>query len=680
MLYNYVGVAAFAGLGVLMVIVPINSWASKKIEAFQGRQLAAKDQRIKLMSEVLPGVKVLKMYAWEIPFMESIRKVRDREVKMLNYGAYLWGVVVFTFSSTPGMMALAMFMTFCYGTGDEALTAEKIFVSLTLLNMIRIPLLILSLTIFNTVNMVVSFRRIGEFLNAEELGHARSKPDQPPRNPDNSIEMANSSYTWDDTCTTTLSNINLDIKNGELVAVVGLVGAGKSSLLSAMLGEMICLGEPAKVSGTTAYVAQQAWIQNLTVKGNILFGRAFRREFYDRVVRACGLLPDLKTLAAGDETEIGENGLNLSGGQKQRVALARAVYSDSDVYLLDDPLAALDAHVGQDVFRDVIGPGGLLDGKTRVLVTHNLTILKKVDTVLVMSDGKLAERGSYKELAGTKGGSFSDFLSQFSSGGDTTDPTDDLSEGSIESEDQPSSVHFDASDEKTPVAENDLPRQEMARLTEDESAAIGSVKWSVYLDYIRAIGRSFFTLTFVLYFISEGLIASANYSLTVWTNEPDTAGTTGRYMALYGGLSAAQSIIGLFKVVALFVACVNAACVIHENLLGKVMHSPMLFFDSTPSGRIINRFSSDVDVVDQTLPPQIDDFVACFMEMLFILLVISYSTPLFLATVPFLAAIFYFVQVFYLASSRQLRRLDMVSRSPVFSHFAETISGIVDNS
>ena len=239
-----------------------------------------------------------------------------------------------------------------------------------------------------------------------------------------------------------MSKIDVEIKHGELVAVVGLVGAGKSSFLSAILGEMIKLQGDVRRSGRTAYVAQQAWIQNLTVRNNILFGKTHEDTLYSKVIEKCCLATDIQQLPAGDATEIGENGINVSGGQKQRIALARAVYQQADVYLLDDPLAALDAHVGKAVFNDVLSNTGILKDTTRVLVTHNLSALKHVDRILVLREGRLEENGSFEQLLHNKG-PFSEFLKNH-----LINPTEEDKETIMEISSVVGDVHISSSLEK----------------------------------------------------------------------------------------------------------------------------------------------------------------------------------------------------------------------------------------
>lgn len=221
------------------------------------------------------------------------------------------------------------------------------------------------------------------------------------------IVIENGTFAWE--TEDILKDINMRVENNSLTAVVGTFASGKSSLISAILGEMQKLSGSVNVHGKIALVSQQAWIQNSTLQNNILFGKSLNREFYDKVTEACALLPDFDILPGGDLTEIGEKGINLSGGQKQRVSLARAVYSDADIYLLDDPLSAVDSHVGKHIFEQVIGPQGLLKHKTRLFVTHGITFLSETNNILVMKGGKISESGSYQELLAKKG-AFAEFL------------------------------------------------------------------------------------------------------------------------------------------------------------------------------------------------------------------------------------------------------------------------------
>ena len=468
-------------------------------------------------------------------------------------------------------------------------------------------------------------------------------------------------------------------------------------------------------------------------------------------------------MPAGDKTEIGENGLNLSGGQKMRVALARAVYQRADLYLLDDPLAALDAHVGRDVFDAIIGPQGLLAGRstTRILVTHSVAVLKHMDRIVVMREGTTAETGTFSELLASQG-PFAEFLRDHhteDSDGDVpkagghrahSPPVDRLSRSldtsvgssfipcsdnghggdlsfarhwgspcqisspyrrqrpkrqlrsvsecggdtgsvsrqrlmtsSVGSDDIPELLRtFSKSPLILPPVEaignHSIPVEAAgSRLTEDEEALTGQVKMKIYIKYIQAIGCIVFAGNLLMYFVSEGLILGSSFVLYLWSDDPqrDTVDARNHYMLVYGGMGLAQTVMFYAKELVLFLACAEASRKIHATLLERIMHKPMAFFDTNPTGRIINRFSADVDSVDQMIPFQLDDVLNCLVEVVGIIVLISYSTPLFLVLMAPVSILYWVLQKFYIGSSRQIRRLDSITKSPVFSHFAETIVG-----
>ena len=307
-----------------------------------------RDMRMKAMNEILPGIKVLKLYAWEEPFVDRVKDFRAKEISVMKLAYKIFIVCCnFTFSCAPFFVTVAVFGIYALTNPQDPLTAEKIFVSITLFGLIRVPLIMLPFAVIDTVKMMVSIRRLDAFLKADELDP--TAVERRTLDSGNAVELDNASFSWtEDKVGPDLVDLNWSASKGSLVAVVGMVGSGKSSLVSALLGDMrSCSGSVRIGASTVAYVPQQAWIQNLTVRENIIFGGEEKKEAYEEVIRACALTDDLEMLAAGDATEIGENGINLSGGQKQRVSLARAVYAKADLYLFDDPLSAVDAHVGQ---------------------------------------------------------------------------------------------------------------------------------------------------------------------------------------------------------------------------------------------------------------------------------------------------------------------------------------------
>ena len=295
-------------------------------------------------------------------------------------------------------MALVSFATFVLSDPNNILDANTAFVSLSLFNLLRVPLNVLPVLIVTMVQCEVSLKRINQFINADELSPNAVKHDP---NYEDAVTIEKGTFSWDketneDEHQITLQDINLRVPEGSLVAVVGSVGSGKSSLVSAMLGEMETISGMVNTKGKIAFVPQQAWLKNATLKDNILFGKRFKKDLYKKVLECCAMTTDLKVLPGGDETEIGEKGINLSGGQKQRISLARAVYNNCDLYLLDDPLSAVDSHVGKHIFEHVIGPEGLLKKKTRVLVTHGVGFLTQVDKIFVLKNGRISEDGTYE--------------------------------------------------------------------------------------------------------------------------------------------------------------------------------------------------------------------------------------------------------------------------------------------
>ena len=588
--------------------------------------------------------------------MAAIGSIRGQEIAVLRWIAKLWALVNLTFASVPFLMTLATFLTYIYSDANNELTADLIFVSLSLFNLIRTPLTLFPLALMDTIKLFVSIRRINDFLNAEELEEFSNNKEKEAAVKDSeyAIEVTEGSFTWMDREQPTLQEISLNVPTGSLVGVVGPVGAGKSSLLSALLGEMACVKGKFNLRGSRALLAQQPWIQNLSLRDNILFGRPHESGRYEEVVRACGLEPDLALMTAGDQTEIGENGINLSGGQKQRVALARLVYQQAQVNLLDDPLAALDAEVGRAVFERVLGREGLLGRSTRLLVTHSQAVLQHLDSVVVVKEGRVVAQGPYRELVDS--GALAGLLAQGRENG------------------QQGNEMQKKEKQDGPLAEAE---EDTSRLTGDEEAQTGQVGWAVYLKYIRAIGLSVFCFNFFMYFICEGLGTGANYILSRWADDPSAnqEATRNRYLLLYSGLGVLQTSLFFLKELTLFLACAAASRTIHKDLLEKVMHKAMGFFDSNPTGRILNRFSSDIDTVDSTIPFQMDDLMNCLLEVSAILVIIVYTTPYFLLILLPLALFYLLLQQLYIASSRQIKRLDMISKSPIFSHFSETVTG-----
>ncbi|XP_063922509.1 multidrug resistance-associated protein 1 isoform X6 [Zophobas morio] len=707
-LWDILGPSVLAGLAVMIILIPINGYIANKVKVLQIKQMKNKDERVKLMNEVLSGIKVLKLYAWEPSFEKQILKIRGKEIQVLKEAAYMNAGTSFIWSCAPFLVSLVSFGTYVLVDENNVLDASKAFVSVSLFNILRFPLSMLPMMISNLVQAMVSIQRINKFMNAEELDPTSVTHDSSETAP---LVIENGSFNWDDD--PTLKNINLRLEKNTLTAVVGSVGSGKSSLVSAFLGEMDKTSGRVNTLGSIAYVAQQAWIQNASLRDNILFGKSFDKALYDKVVEACALTPDFAMLPAGDQTEIGEKGINLSGGQKQRVSLARAVYANSDIYFLDDPLSAVDSHVGKHIFEQVIGPEGLLKHKTRVLVTHGITYLPQTDKIVVLKDGEVSECGTYQQLLDKKG-AFSEFLLQHINEVEEDEEELDalknqlsgtavseeiskklsrhrsrVSESVSETGSDQTSLSLqrqksvDSADRSlrhrsSSVEEPKKPPVKGDKLIEVEKTETGSVKWSVYKHYLKSIGLFLTFATIFLNMLFQGFSIGSNVWLGVWADDNVTdSGTRDFYLGIYGALGLGQAVAVLLSALTLFIGSLNGAQLLHQLLLSNILRVPCTtFFDVTPVGRILNRFSKDVDTLDNILPMTIRGWITCFFSVLGTLVVISYTTPIFISVIVPIGILYYFIQRFYVATSRQLKRLESVSRSPIYSHFGETITGV----
>uniref|UniRef100_A0A8D0WLZ2 Multidrug resistance-associated protein 1 n=2 Tax=Sus scrofa TaxID=9823 RepID=A0A8D0WLZ2_PIG len=706
LLWLNLGPSVLAGVAVMIFMVPLNAVMAMKTKTYQVAHMKSKDNRIKLMNEILNGIKVLKLYAWELAFKEKVLAIRQEELKVLKKSAYLAAVGTFTWVCTPFLVALCTFAVYVTIDKNNILDAQKAFVSLALFNILRFPLNILPMVISSIVQASVSLKRLRIFLSHEEL-----EPDSIQRLPikdagtTNSITVKNATFSWARSDPPTLHGITFSIPEGSLVAVVGQVGCGKSSLLSALLAEMDKVEGHVAIKGSVAYVPQQAWIQNVSLRENILFGRQLQERYYKAVIEACALLPDLEILPSGDRTEIGEKGVNLSGGQKQRVSLARAVYCNSDIYLFDDPLSAVDAHVGKHIFENVVGPKGMLKNKTRLLVTHGLSYLPQVDVIIVMSGGKISEMGSYQELL-ARDGAFAEFLRTYASAeqeqGEPEDGLGGISSPGKEAKQMEngvlvteaagkhlqrqfsssSSYSGDVGRHHTSTAELQKPgaqTEDTWKLMEADKAQTGQVKLSVYWDYMKAIGLFISFLSIFLFLCNHVAALVSNYWLSLWTDDPIVNGTqehTKVRLSVYGALGISQGVTVFAYSMAVSIGGIFASRRLHLDLLHNILRSPMSFFERTPSGNLVNRFSKELDTVDSMIPQVIKMFMGSLFNVVGACIIILLATPVAAVIIPPLGLIYFFVQRFYVASSRQLKRLESVSRSPVYSHFNETLLGV----
>ncbi|CAF1308417.1 unnamed protein product, partial [Adineta steineri] len=689
LLYRQMQWSIIPGVVVLFIMIPINLFLQRMQKKLTYKQMIVKDQRIKTMSEILNGIKVIKLYAWEMAFIHSITRIRDKELGYIRQKAIVTAISNILWTFTPILVGIATFAAYILSSNENILTADKAFVSLALFHLLRGPLNQFPNVITSVIDARVSNKRIQKFLNNEELDeNAVNKISTDSKLLDgNSIKIENGSFRWSNVVDDPLilKNINLEIQQGSLIALVGMVGSGKSSILAALLGEMNKVHGNVSISGKIAYVPQTAWIMNVTLRENILFGQDFDENLYNRVIEACALKQDLDMLPAGDQTEIGEKGINLSGGQRQRVSLARALYSNADIYLLDDPLSAVDAHVGAHIFKKVIGPKGLLNTKTRLLVTHGVSHLNKCNNIIVVSHGEIVDYGLYNDLM-IRSKILQDFVhsvvtsdtEQYSRQTSTTESLASIHTTSTELIHNPSEndIQHDGSTVTTIAIE-----EEMKKIIQKETIQTGSVKLNIFSIYIHACKLTMVMLITLFFCLTACASLSANIWLSQWTDKAKENNNTSsnnriRDMNIYSTLGLIQGLFAFAMQLTLKLATYIAGRKLHWIILIGVLHAPMSFFDTTPIGRVINRFARDIDAVDSTLPAAFSQSFTTLITVVTTLILLIYGSWFAIIALIPLSILFGFIQRVYVSSSRQLGRLDSVTRSSIYANFAETIQGL----
>ncbi|XP_064319960.1 ATP-binding cassette sub-family C member 2 isoform X2 [Phalacrocorax carbo] len=710
-LWGELGPSVLAGIAVMVLLIPINAFLVARAKTIQMRNMKTKDERMSIMSEILNGIKILKLFAWEPSFEKRVNEIRARELKDLVNFSYLQSISIFVFTCAPFLVSLASFAVYVLVDENNILDAQKAFTAISLFNVLRFPMAMLPLVLSSLVQTSVSTERLERYLGGEDLDTSAIH-----HNPiaGSAVRFSEATFAWEQDGNAAIRDVTLDIPPGSLVAVVGAVGSGKSSLVSAMLGEMENIKGHINIQGSLAYVPQQAWIQNATLKDNILFGSELDEARYQQVIKACALLPDLELLPAGDQTEIGEKGINLSGGQKQRVSLARAVYSNADIYVLDDPLSAVDAHVGKYLFEHVLGPKGLLQKKTRLLVTHSMSFLPQVDNIVVLVAGAVSEHGSYSTLLANRG-AFAQFLNLYGrqeedaseknstavalaeeeeQGNEDIEPCveegpDDVvtmtlkREASIRQRGFSRSLSKSSTNSWKKAQEEPSKKLKGQQLIEKEAVETGKVKFSVYLQYLRAVGLWYSFWVAMGYIGQYVAFVGTNLWLSAWTddaqhylNQTYPVEQRDLRIGVFGALGVSQALFLLFATILSAHGSMRASQVMHQQLLSNILRVPMSFFDTTPTGRIVNRFAKDIFTIDETIPMSFRSWLSCFMAIISTLLMISLATPFFALIIIPLSIFYCFVLRFYVSTSRQLRRLDSVTRSPIYSHFGETVSGL----
>ncbi|ROT37636.1 hypothetical protein SODALDRAFT_297917 [Sodiomyces alkalinus F11] len=698
-LYRLVGWALLAAAIVTLLMLPLNGWITSAMLNIQEQVMRARDSRSRIVSEMVNNIKAIKLHAWTSAMLKRLGSLRrDHELRTLLKMGTVHSAATLSMVAAPFFMSCGTFAWYAL-IDKKRLTAEIVFPVLALFQLLGVPLAYLPMSMTLVAQAGVASRRIGAFLSEGEVQQDATVFEEATDLPgDETVLVRQGEFSWqfDDDLGNTLDDINLTVRNGQLCAMVGEVGAGKSSLLHAILGEMHKTRGSVVVRGSVAYASQQPWLLHGTVRDNILFGQPFDKDFYQQTIAACALLEDLAQLPQGDATVIGERGLGISGGQKARVALARAVYARADVYLLDDCLSAVDAHVGRHLIYHVLGPQGLLRTKTRILATNTTAVLTCADYIYLLQQGAIVEASSPKTASFDPESRIGRLLAK-DSGNGAVEAAEEVRGISLPVDVGPAVEESRKRWSETTVGtliegegeaaqstnHSDRQRDEESHTPihgELKSLSSREVKWEVYAHYAKAVGFDAVVLYSVSLIAAQAIQMGSTLWLKRWaeTNalENNRANST-VYIGVYMALGLGSSFISFAQSLIFWIACATRASrKIHERLAEAVFASPMSFFDATPAGRITNRFLGDMSRVDEALGRSINMVLTNILRTFFTLGIVSVSTPAFTLLIIPLVVVYLWVQRYYIRTSRELRRHESATRSPVYAHFQESLHGI----
>lgn len=699
------GGASVSGFGWFLLVTGFIVYSTKYLMKWRKEANIFTDARVTSLKEILGNMKMIKYYAWEIPFKNLLKDYRNDEMNVMLKIQFFRNIITGVAVTLPMCSALVGFLAM-YGQLKGLKSAANIFSSLTLFNILTMHVALLPTALSSSGDAWVAFQRVQEYLLTEEETldpnyHTTHFNEKIP-----AIQLDDASFVWDtlnndsdseslnistgdeeikeksitektqnvtDEKGYSLQNINLSIFHNEFIVITGGIGSGKSSLLSAIQGSMVRTDGSVKISGNLV-LCSQPWIQNTTVRDNITFGLPFDRDVYDLVIDACALPSDFDILPAGDKTEIGERGVNLSGGQKARINLARAVYrtytlDEVNIIMLDDVLSAVDAKVGKHIMQNCIM--GILKNKTRVLATHQLSLIGNSDRIIYMNGSGSIEIGTSTELlnksVGFKG--LMDFQME---------KTQNQDEDNIDEEEEDIAVK---EQELKLIKKQTTKDESKGRLIEKESIRENGIPVQMLWEYVKSgsgkVGPVFIICNLILAIIFTSFcMLFENVWLSFWSTKKFPQLSDGFYIGFYVLFTILFVLCAIWQFCTIVFITNRSSTLLNIKALNNIMHAPMSFFDTTPMGRIINRFTKDTDVLDNEIAEQTR--LACFGfgNMCGVLILCIIFVPWFAICVPFIFAYLISTFSYYQSTAREIKRLEGVSRSLVFSNFDEVLQGM----
>ncbi|AOA64841.1 ATP-binding cassette (ABC) transporter [Komagataella phaffii CBS 7435] len=663
-----IGVSALAGVAVLILTLFTVIASVKPLLKFRKKASVHTDARVKSLKEILYNMKIIKFYSWEIPYFNQVSEQRQKEMVQILKLLFSRNVVTAISINSTTVSSAVAFLTMFGERGMQS--AADVFSSLQFFNVLSLQLVLLPMAFSTATDGYLGLKRLTEFLGAEEFyeddlddsSYNRSSSEKDMLLEDVALKVEKGNFSWpsfelDQEDSVGLKDINLEVKKGEFLVITGLIGTGKSSLLAALSGQM------KRKSGSVSHqgsllLCGEPWIQNTTIRENIVFGQPFDETKYWEVIKCCALSQDLDMLDHGDMTEIGERGITLSGGQKARINLARAVYNDRDILLLDDVLSAVDARVGKHIMDNCVM--GLLHDKTRILATHQLSLVSTADRICFLNGDGTIDVGTFEELSARN----QNFTNLMVFNTNETPETEDKQEIEREKESQPNR-NFTEKEGKTMV---------------QESRSDSLSKWEVIPIFFKA-GAQRFTLLLLLAIIltvviSAFLVVFCNVWLSYWVSYHFEHLTNGQYIGIYILLT----FLGVLMVILEFFFISYVVNKASQNLslqgLNTLLHTPMSYLDVTPMGQILNRFTKDTDTVDNEMADQLRLVVFGFSSIVAVLILCVVYLPWFAIAIPILVLFYCVMSNFYGASGKEMKRIENIERSFVYNNFNECLTGM----